>query len=88
MLHRENRKERMKKILLVTSALTGSGHKSISDALAEQFSGLCSVTYSPAMIQTAIQDMVDFLNGEEVEQDHVIACENVTAENVDEYPSF
>ena len=56
--------------------------------IAEKFSGLCSVTYSPAMIQTAIQDMVDFLNGEEVEQDHVIACENVTAENVDEYPSF
>jgi len=56
--------------------------------LAESFSGLCSVTYSPAMIQTAIQDMVDYLNGEEVEQDHVIACENVTSENVDEYPSF
>ncbi|MBQ1312652.1 MAG: substrate-binding domain-containing protein [Blautia sp.] len=56
--------------------------------LAEKFSGLCSVTYSPAMIQTAIQDMVDFLNGETVEQDHVIACENVTSENVDNYPSF
>ena len=56
--------------------------------LAASFSGLCSVTYSPAMIQTAIQDMVDYLNGEEVEQDHVIACENVTADNVDEYPSF
>ena len=56
--------------------------------LAEQFSGLCSVTYSPAMIQTAIQDMVDYLNGGEVVQDHVIPCENVTAENVSEYPSF
>ena len=56
--------------------------------LAEKFSGLCSVTYSPAMIQTAIQDMVDYLNGETVEQDHVIACENVTADNVDNYPSF
>jgi len=56
--------------------------------LAEKFSGLCSVTYSPAMIQTAIQDMVDYLSGSEVEQDHVIACENVTAENVAEYPSF
>ena len=56
--------------------------------LAEQFSGLCSVTYSPAMIQTAVQDMIDYLNGEEVEQDHVIPCENVTADNVDEYPSF
>ena len=56
--------------------------------LAEKFSGLCSVTYSPAMIQTAIQDMVDYLNGETVEQDHVIACENVTSENVDQYPAF
>jgi ribose transport system substrate-binding protein len=53
-----------------------------------QFSGVCSVTYSPAMIQTAIQDMVDHLDGVEVEQDHVIACENVVAENVDNYPSF
>ena len=32
--------------------------------------------------------MVDYLSGTEVEQDHVIACENVTAENVTEYPSF
>ena len=56
--------------------------------LAEKFSGRCSVTYSPAMIQTAIQDMVDYLNGETVEQDHVIACENVTADNVANYPSF
>ena len=56
--------------------------------IAEKFSGLVSVTYSPAMIQTAIQDMVDYLNGDEVEQDHVIACENVTAENVADYPSF
>lgn len=53
-----------------------------------QFSGVCSVTYSPAMIQTAIQDMVDYLDGASVEQDHVIACENVVAENVDNYPSF
>ena len=56
--------------------------------IADKFSGLVSVTYSPAMIQTAIQDMVDYLSGSEVEQDHVIACENVTAENVAEYPSF
>jgi ribose transport system substrate-binding protein len=40
------------------------------------------------MIQTAIQDMVDYLNGEEVEQDHVIRCENVTADNVADYKSF
>ena len=52
------------------------------------FCGVCSVTYSPSMIQTAIQDMVDYLNGEEVEQDHVIACENVVKDNVDDYKSF
>lgn len=56
--------------------------------IAKKCSGLCSVTYSPAMIQTAIQDMVDYLNGDKVTQDHVIACENVTAENVKSYPSF
>lgn len=56
--------------------------------IAQQCGGLCSVTYSPAMIQTAIQNMVDYLNGEKVVQDHVIACENVTAENVTEFPSF
>ena len=56
--------------------------------IASQCGGLMSVTYSPSMIQTAIQDMVDHLDGKEVEQDHVIQCENVTAENVVEYPSF
>ena len=56
--------------------------------IAEQCGGLVSVTYSPAMIQTAIEDMVAYLNGEEVEQDHVIPCENVTSENVENYPSF
>lgn len=60
---------------------------SYADILA-QMGGVMSVTYSPAMIQTAIQDMVDHLDGKEVEQDHVIPCENVTSENVDEYPSF
>ena len=56
--------------------------------ITENLGGVMSVTYSPAMIQTAIQDMVDYLDGKDVEQDHVIACENVTPENVDEYPSF
>lgn len=60
---------------------------SFADIVAN-FDGVMSVTYSPAMIQTAIQDMVDYLDGKTVEQDHVIACENVTSENVDEYPSF
>ncbi|MBR4545916.1 MAG: substrate-binding domain-containing protein [Oscillibacter sp.] len=56
--------------------------------IASRLGGLISVTYSPSMIQTAVQDMVDYLNGESVEQDHVIACENVSAENVGNYQSF
>ena len=56
--------------------------------IAEQCGGIVSVTYSPAMIQTAIQDMVDHLDGEKVEQDHVIACEIVNSDNVKDYPSF
>lgn len=56
--------------------------------IVDDFDGVMSVTYSPSMIQTAIQDMVDYLSGKDVEQDHVIECENVTPENVDQYPSF
>lgn len=56
--------------------------------IADQFGGIVSVTYSPAMIQTAIQDMVDHLDGKDVEQDHVISCEIVNKDNVKEYPSF
>lgn len=56
--------------------------------ITENLGGVMSVTYSPSMIQTAIQDMVDHLDGKEVPQDHVIACENVTAENVDDYVGF
>jgi ribose transport system substrate-binding protein len=47
-----------------------------------------SVTYSPSMIQTAVQDMVDYLDGKEVTQDHVIDCEMVRSDNVGEYKSF
>jgi ribose transport system substrate-binding protein len=56
--------------------------------IASKCGGVMSVTYSPSMIQTAIQDMVDYLNGSSVEQDHVIQCENVTSENVADYKAF
>lgn len=56
--------------------------------IAGQCGGVMSVTYSPSMIQTAIQDMVDHLDGKDVEQDHVIECENVTSENVDDFEAF
>ena len=63
------------------------GGESYAD-ITENLGGVMSVTYSPSMIQTAIQDMVDYLDGKDVEQDHVIACENVVPENVADYPSF
>lgn len=56
--------------------------------IVKNLGGVMSVTYSPSMIQLAIQDMVDHLDGKKVEQDHVIACENVTPDNVDEYEGF
>ena len=50
--------------------------------------GVMSVTYSPSMIQDAIQDMIDSLDGKEIKQDHVIECHNVTADNVADFKSF
>lgn len=64
--------------------LKGTSYADIS----EQLGGIMSVTYSPSMIKTAIQDMEDYLAGKDVEQDHVIACEIVTGENVDNYEAF
>ena len=63
------------------------GGESYQD-IVSNLGGVMSVTYSPSMIQTAIQDMVDYLDGEEVTQDHVIACENVTSDNVADYVGF
>lgn len=64
--------------------LRGNSYQDIAGKLG----GIMSVTYSPSMIQTAIQDMVDHLDGKDVEQDHVIECEDVTSDNVADYPSF
>lgn len=86
-----------KKAFLANSpAITGCGgldeyYEVLRGKSCTDLSAVCSfssVTYSPSMIQTAIQDMVDYLDGKKVTQDHVIACENVTPENVAEYKSF
>ena len=58
------------------------------DELYGQLGGFMSVTYSPSMIQTAIQDLVDSLDGKQVEQDHVIACVVVDSTNVNDYEPF
>lgn len=49
---------------------------------------LFSVTYDPAMIQTAIQDMLDFLDGKDVTKDHVIPVSVVDATNVNDFQGF
>ena len=49
---------------------------------------LFTVTYDPAMIQTAAADMVAYLDGAEVVKDHVIAVDVVDATNVAEFRGF
>ncbi len=49
---------------------------------------LFDVTYDPAMIQQAIQDMVDHLDGKEVEKNHVIGVNVVDKTNVTQFKGF
>lgn len=56
--------------------------------IADKFGGICSTTYSPSMIQTAIQLMVDHLDGKTVAQDSVIPTEIVDSSNVQNYVGF
>ena len=49
---------------------------------------LFSVTYDPAMIKAAVDDMIAHLNGESVEKDHTIPVEVVDATNVENYQGF
>lgn len=56
--------------------------------IASQFGGICSTTYSPSMIQTTIQLMIDHLDGKTVEQDCVIKTEIVDNSNVKNYVGF
>jgi len=49
---------------------------------------LFSVTYDPAMIQAAIDDMVRHLNGESIDKDHTIPVDVVDATNVGDYKGF
>jgi len=56
--------------------------------LAASFGGLAVATYSPAMIQDAVELMLAYLNGEEVAQDFVVPVEIVTSENVANYVGF
>ena len=59
-----------------------------SEEIASNFGGLAVATYSPAMIQDAINLMVSSLNGDEVDQEYIVPVEIVTSENVDSYIGF
>ena len=56
--------------------------------VAEQFGGVMSVTYPPAMIQVTIQALVDHFDGLEVAQDNTQSAECVDASNVANYVGF
>ena len=56
--------------------------------VAEQFGGVMSVTYPPAMIQVTIQAMVDHFDGKDVLQDNTQSAECVDATNVANYKGF
>ena len=71
----------------IYSVMKGIHQKDYTAEVAE-LADLFSVTYDPAMIQTAIQDMVDHIEGKEVAKDHVIAVSVVDASNVSEFQGF
>ena len=71
----------------IYSVLKGIHQKDYTAEVAE-LGDLFSVTYDPAMIQTAIQDMIDSLDGKTVNKDHVIAVSVVDATNVSEFKGF
>ncbi|NLB89743.1 MAG: substrate-binding domain-containing protein, partial [Clostridiales bacterium] len=71
----------------IYSVLKGIHQKDYAEEVAN-FADLFSVTYDPAMIQIAAQDMVDHLDGKEVAKDHVVPVHVVDATNVEEYQGF
>lgn len=71
----------------IYSVLKGIHQKDYTAEVAE-LGDLFSVTYDPAMIQTAIQDMIDSIEGKEVSKDHVIPVSVVDATNVNEFQGF
>ena len=71
----------------IYSVLKGIHQKDYSAEVAN-LGDLFSVTYDPAMIQTAIQDMVDHLDGKTVSADHVVPVSVVDAANVEQFKGF
>ena len=71
----------------IYSVLKGIHQKDYTAEVA-QLADLFSVTYDPAMIQIAVDDMITHLDGGQVEQDHVIPVSVVDATNVDDFQGF
>lgn len=71
----------------IYSVLKGIHQKDYTAEVAK-LADLFSVTYDPAMIKIAVQDMVDSLDGNTVAQDHVVPVEVVDASNVENYQGF
>lgn len=71
----------------IYSVLKGIHQKDYSEEVSK-LADLFSVTYDPAMIKIAVQDMVDNLDGKEVAKDHVVPVDVVDASNVDQFQGF
>ena len=69
------------------SVLKGIHQKDYTAEVA-RLADLFSVTYDPAMIKIAVQDMIDSLDGNTVAQDHVVPVNVVDATNVNDYQGF
>ena len=69
------------------SVLKGIHQKDYSAEVAG-LGDLFSVTYDPAMIKEAINDMVSYIEGKDVPKDHVIAVSVVDASNVGQFQGF
>lgn len=71
----------------IYSVLKGIHQRDYSAEVAK-LADLFSVTYDPAMIQTAVDDMITSLDGGSVAQDHVIPVDVVDASNVNDFRGF
>ena len=71
----------------IYSVLNGIHQKDYTEEVSK-LADLFSVTYDPGMIQIAIQDMVDKLDGKDVAADHVVPVSVVDAATVNDFQGF
>ena len=71
----------------IYSVLKGIHQKDYTAEVAK-LADLFSVTYDPAMIKAAVDDMITHIEGGTVTQDHVIAVSVVDATNVNDFQGF